>query len=129
MHLQWLYWTKKSKECVSGKAEAHSEPCQAFRMELLAEIVNDLKPLTIFAKRSILYVWQGSEYVSKDDVSSENEVYCIWTWCHSVFVENAFYKFIFKRHDLHGFQKHMYITVDLKYTEKCYQKCFFIFRM
>ena len=31
-------------------------------MEHFAKIVNGLKPLTIFAKRSILDVWHGCEY-------------------------------------------------------------------
>ena len=34
-------------------AEAYSEPCQVFEMELYAKTVNDLKPLkTVIAKRS-----------------------------------------------------------------------------
>ena len=34
-------------------------------MERIAEIVNYWKPLTIFAKHSMLDVWQGCEYASK----------------------------------------------------------------
>ena len=33
-------------------------------LERFEKIVNGLKPLTIFAKRSILDVWQGSGYAS-----------------------------------------------------------------
>ena len=33
-------------------------------MERFAEIVKTFQPLTIFAKRSFLDVWQGSEYTS-----------------------------------------------------------------
>ena len=44
--------------------EAYSEPCQATKMEHFAKRNNILKPLTIFAKRSILHVSQGSEYAS-----------------------------------------------------------------
>ena len=33
-------------------------------MERFAKIVNDLKSLAILSKRSILGVWQGSEYAS-----------------------------------------------------------------
>ena len=33
-------------------------------MEHFAKIVNGFQALTIFAKHSILDVWQGSEYVS-----------------------------------------------------------------
>ena len=43
--------------------QTYSEPCQTFRMVLLAKIVNAWKSLTIFAKGSILDVWQGFEYV------------------------------------------------------------------
>ena len=39
-----------------------SEPCQTFNIELLAKIVNRFQLMTIFAKSSILYVWQFSEY-------------------------------------------------------------------
>ena len=34
-------------------------------MEFFAEIVKNEKPFTIFAKSSILDVWQGSEYASE----------------------------------------------------------------
>ena len=33
-------------------------------MELFAKIMNSFQPLTILEKRSILDVWQGSEYAS-----------------------------------------------------------------
>ena len=41
-------------KCNSLYPLAYSEPCQSFKMHCLAEIVNDLKPLTIFAKCSVL---------------------------------------------------------------------------
>ena len=50
----------------SSYAELYSQPSQIFKMELFAKIVNTWKPLTIFAKNSILDIWQGSEYVSMD---------------------------------------------------------------
>ena len=43
--------------------EAYSDPCQTSKIERFAKIVNDWKPLTIFAKHSILDAWQGSVYV------------------------------------------------------------------
>ena len=46
------------------QTEAYSEPCQTSKIESFAKIVNGFMPLTIFAKRSILDVWQGSEYAS-----------------------------------------------------------------
>ena len=39
----------------------HSEPCQTPKTELLVKIICSYKPFSIFAKRSILDVWQGSE--------------------------------------------------------------------
>ena len=44
--------------------EAYSEPCQTSKMGCFAKIVDGSKPLTIFAKRSILIVWQGPEHAS-----------------------------------------------------------------
>ena len=35
-------------------------------MELLEKMVNDAYLLTIFEKHSILQIWQGSEYTTKD---------------------------------------------------------------
>ena len=38
----------------------YPEPCQTFKIDYFAKIVNSL-PLIIFAKCSILVVWQGPE--------------------------------------------------------------------
>ena len=43
--------------------EVYLEPCHTSKMDRFAKIVNSYKPLTIFAKRSILDIWQGSEYI------------------------------------------------------------------
>ena len=43
-------------------AEKYSEPCQRSKMELFVKMAMAQKPLTIFAKCSVLDVWQGSEY-------------------------------------------------------------------
>ena len=40
------------------------EPLQPCKMKLFAKTVNDLKPLTIFGKSSILDVCSGSKYAS-----------------------------------------------------------------
>ena len=45
---------------------AHSELCQTLKMELVTKVDNVFKQLTIFAKRSILDIWQGSDYVSEN---------------------------------------------------------------
>ena len=44
--------------------EGYSEPYQISKKELFTQIVNGLKPLTIFVKSSISDVGLGSEYVS-----------------------------------------------------------------
>ena len=45
-------------------SKAYSEPCQTSKMGLFVKIVNDFMPLSIFAKFSVLYIWQDSEYSS-----------------------------------------------------------------
>ena len=47
-----------------GYVEVNSEPSQTSNMDLFAKIINGWKTLTIFAKRSILDIWLGSEYAS-----------------------------------------------------------------
>ena len=42
--------------------QAYSERCQTSKMETYVKIVNGLKLLIVFAKKSILDVWQDSEY-------------------------------------------------------------------
>ena len=48
-------------------SEAYSEQCQTSKMEDFEKIVEGFELLTIFAKCSILNVWQGSDYVSAAD--------------------------------------------------------------
>ena len=48
------------------KLGAHSGPSQTSKMELFTKVVNDLKPLSIFAKSVILDVWLGYEYASEN---------------------------------------------------------------
>ena len=48
----------------SRKSKGYSKPWQTSKMECFAKIVKYFYQLTIFGKRSILDVWQGSEYVS-----------------------------------------------------------------
>ena len=43
-------------------AEGYSEPCRTSKIELFTKILISLKPWTIFAKSSILDLWQGYEY-------------------------------------------------------------------
>ena len=59
-HLRWSFFCK-----LLLASEATSESCQTFMMEIFVKIVKNEKPFTIFAKSSILDVWQGSEYTSE----------------------------------------------------------------
>ena len=59
-------------------AKANSKLCQTSQMELFTKIVKHWKSLIIFAKISILDVWQGSEYASElafkvNDISISNQ--------------------------------------------------------
>ena len=40
------------------------EPCQTSKTKCLTKKVNGFQPLSIYAKNSILDIWQGSDYVS-----------------------------------------------------------------
>ena len=55
-------------------AAAYPEPCQAPKMEHFVKINNCTKPLAIFAKCSILDVWQSSQcaYIM-DDIFKNKE--------------------------------------------------------
>ena len=62
-----------SEKCLKiPGTEAYSEPSQTSEMELFAEIDNSIRPLTIFAKSSILNIWLGSEYAF--DVNNRHNV-------------------------------------------------------
>ena len=51
--LIWSHWL-----------ETYPEPFETSKMECFAKIVNEFYTLTVFTKRSILDIWQGSEYAS-----------------------------------------------------------------
>ena len=58
---------------------AYLEPCKTSKMELFAKKFN---ALSIFAKSSILYAWQSSEYASQvtfDPPKTENRGLKYWT--------------------------------------------------
>ena len=60
-----LGYQKKLNLCFASTfTKADSEPSQTSKMELVAEIINCFKPLTIFAETFILDVLLGSEYAS-----------------------------------------------------------------
>ena len=50
---------------MEANSEANSEPCQTTKMEAFAKIVSGFQFLTIFAKSSILDLWQDSEFPSE----------------------------------------------------------------
>ena len=43
------------------KVETHSEPCQSLKISLFAKMVNGFQLLSVFAKCSVLDVWQDFE--------------------------------------------------------------------
>ena len=48
----------------------YSKPGRTSKMKCLEKLVNSDKPLTSFAKNSILDVWKGSEYASENHSST-----------------------------------------------------------
>ena len=50
--------------CLEVETEAYLRSCQTSMMKYFPKIVKGFQPLTIFAKRSILDVWQGFKYPS-----------------------------------------------------------------
>ena len=50
-------FTKNAPLLYILKLGAYSEPCQTCKMKRYANTVNDLNPLEISAKRSILDIW------------------------------------------------------------------------
>ena len=60
------YFNSFTAESIKKKKhlEAYSEPYQISKIERFAKMVDGWKPLTIFAKRSFLVVWQSSEHAS-----------------------------------------------------------------
>ena len=53
------------KKTISKSTQTYSQPCLAFRIEAFAKLNNGFKPLTSFARSTILDVWLGSEYASR----------------------------------------------------------------
>ena len=51
-----------SKKFILHSAEAYSEPYQMSEIELFSKIINTIHSLTVFAKISVLVVWECSEY-------------------------------------------------------------------
>ena len=54
--------TSVKGHCVESRIQ---NPMKYLRRSLSAEIVNGFQTLTIFAKGSVLDVWQGSAYASR----------------------------------------------------------------
>ena len=61
----WFAWGAGSRRKLDILLpEACSKPCYTFKMELFTKIISGFQQWTIFSKRSILDIWQGSEYTS-----------------------------------------------------------------
>ena len=59
-YLRWSFFRKSSLGL-----EANSESCQTSKMELLAKMVKNEMPFTMFVKTYIMDVREGSEYASE----------------------------------------------------------------
>ena len=57
-----VIYNKVIQENSAEKSEAYEESCLSSRMECFMEMFNGLIFLSISAKRSVLDVWQSSEY-------------------------------------------------------------------
>ena len=117
--LQDIVWKHSSRSTVSKKiygnfsktlrsvkklyAEAFPELYRTFKMVLFIKMVTGFQPLTIFAKSSILDVWQASAYVSA------------LKGC-----KNVMYIFIFSM--LHIFSKNPSIKVQVLFHKKKFYK-------
>ena len=53
-------------QAVTHSSEPYLEPFQTSKILWSVKILNRWKPITIFAKHSILDIWQGSEYTCVD---------------------------------------------------------------
>ena len=62
---------------VCALSKAHSEPSRPSQSDLFAKIVSDWNTLTIFAKSSMVDVWQGP-------VCASGLLYGIFTWWRAV---------------------------------------------
>ena len=68
---------------MEADSEEYSEPCQTFKMEVFAKIVKGFSFFTIFAKNSILHVWQDSEFASavSNDLRKKLYLRCFDYFC------------------------------------------------
>ena len=57
---------KSGFEKIQLKTQVYSEPCQLSKIGHSAENVAGVKVLIVFAKTSMLDIWQGSEYTSNE---------------------------------------------------------------
>ena len=64
-HVMCLFQSGRGWNFLEAHGRKKGEHCQIFKMERFAKAVDGLKPWTIFGKRTILDVWQGSDYTSR----------------------------------------------------------------
>ena len=73
--------------------EEYSEPCQTFKMERFAKIVDDFQLLTIFIICSILDIWEGCEYTYDDMTDS---VFAYWTKLQREYIPINLWRFLLR---------------------------------
>ena len=69
---------KDSGRCLKIVDYNLSELCQTSKMKHFAKICNGRNALTIFAKNSILDIWQGSEYTYLTYLTAGMMLYFDW---------------------------------------------------
>ena len=79
------------------KVETYSGPCQISTVVIFAKIFNGFQSLTIFAKRFIIDVWQGSEYLFEtQEPAASNNFFLSQLW-----IISPTYRLVFVRMQLH----------------------------
>ena len=72
--LIWLFTKQKFLESKFQRCIMNRVSKQTSKMELFPKIVNGFQLLTIFAKRFILDVWEGSEWASECDSKLDSPI-------------------------------------------------------
>ena len=89
-YLWYLNWFKNEASLtLDARSEAYSEPFQSSKIQVFTNIVIGFSLLTIFAKSSILDVWQDSEFTSEtsNNLPKKLRISCLTGfWIHLLII-------------------------------------------
>ena len=89
-YLWYLNWFKyEASLTLDARSEAYSEPFQTSKIQVFTNIVIGFSLLTIFAKSSILDVWQDSEFTSEtsNNLPKKLRISCLTGfWIHLLII-------------------------------------------